>query len=245
MGNDCVRICLWSGPRNISTALMYAFAQRPDTRVYDEPLYAHYLVRTPARDYHPGADDIIATMENDGALVVRDLILGNDAAPVLFFKHMTHHLVDLDWSFLDQTVNVILTRDPLEMLPSYAQQVAQPTLRDVGYARHLELLAYLRARGQEPPVLDSRQTLLNPRGVLRALCARIGIAFDERMLAWPAGARPEDGIWARYWYDSVHRSTGFQPYRPKTTPFPDHLRPLLAECRPLYAQLAELAISAE
>ena len=119
------------------------------------------------------------------------------------------------------------------MLPSYAQNVAQPTLYDVGYAQHIELLAYLRSLGQEPPVLDSRLTLLNPRGVLSQLCTQIGIPFDEAMLSWPAGPRSFDGAWAPYWYASVHRSTGFQPYQPKGgASFPDHLRPLLAECRP-------------
>lgn len=238
------RICLWSGPRNISTALMYSFAQRGDTAVFDEPLYAHYLSKTPARDYHPGAKEVIATMENDGEKVVRDLILGNQDAPVLFFKHMTHHLNDLDWGFMRQTVNVILTRDPVDMLPSYARQVAQPALHDVGYALHLALLDYLRIIGQEPPVLDSRQTLLNPRGVLRKLCDQIGVSFDEAMLSWQAGARPEDGSWAKYWYHSLHRSTGFQPYAPKTEPFPEQLRPLLAECQPYYDKLAALAIQA-
>ena len=238
------RICLWSGPRNISTALMYSFAQRADTAVFDEPLYAHYLSKTAAREYHPGAEQVIAEMENDGEKVVRDLILGNHDAPVLFFKHMTHHLNDLDWGFMQQTVNIILTRDPYDMLPSYAKQVEQPALHDVGYALHLELLDYLRGIGQNPPVLDSKQTLLNPRGVLAKLCAQIGIPFDEAMLSWPAGARPEDGSWAKYWYHAVHRSTGFQKYSRKEEEFPEHLRPLLTECQPYYDQLSALAIQA-
>ena len=238
------RICLWSGPRNISTALMYSFAQRTDTAVFDEPLYAHYLSKTAARDYHPGAEEVIATMENDGERVVQELILGNCDAPVLFFKQMTHHLNDLDWGFMRQTVNIILTRDPVEMLPSYAKQVEQPALYDVGYALHLELLDYLQSIGQTPPVLDSKQTLLNPRGVLMKLCEQIGIPFDEAMLSWEAGARPEDGSWQKYWYHALHRSTGFQPYQPKTEPFPDHLRPLLAECQPYYEKLVALAIQA-
>lgn len=237
------RICLWSGPRNISTALMYSFAQRADTAVFDEPLYAHYLSKTPAREYHPGAAQVIAEMENDGEKVVRDLILGDHEAPVLFFKHMTHHLNDLDWGFMRQTVNIILTRDPYDMLPSYAKQVKQPALHDVGYALHLELLDYLHGIGQNPPVLDSKQTLLNPRGVLTQLCAQIGIPFDEAMLSWPAGARPEDGSWAQYWYHAVHRSTGFQQYSRKGE-FPEALRPLLAQCQPYYEKLSALAIQA-
>ncbi|MCA9930755.1 MAG: hypothetical protein KC419_19855, partial [Anaerolineales bacterium] len=134
--------------------------------------------------------------------------------------------------------------DPVEMLPSYAKQVSQPTLRDVGYAQHIELLDYLKSLGQDPPILDGRETLRNPHSVLTQLCERIGIPFEEVMLSWPPGARPEDGIWAQYWYDSVHRSTGFQPYTPKAEPFPEGLRPLLAQCQPYYDQLAKLAITA-
>ena len=244
MNTKTHRICLWSGPRNISTALMYSFAQRPDTTVYDEPLYAHYLSRTPARGYHPGAERVIAEMENDGEVVVRELILGDQPTPVAFFKHMTHHLLNLDWSFLDQTVNVMLTRDPIDMLPSYGAVVETPTLGDVGYAAHVELLDYLRELGQEPPVLDSKQVLLNPPKVLGELCERIGIEFKEEMLNWEAGPRPEDGSWAEFWYASVHRSTGFAPYRPKNTPFPEHLEPLLEEARPYYEKLRALAIQA-
>jgi hypothetical protein len=223
---------------------MYAFAQRADTTVVDEPLYAHYLSTTDADEYHPGADEVIASQENDGALVVRDVILGSYDTPVLFIKNMTHHLANLDWGFMPQTVNVILTRDPYEMLPSYVKNVATPTMRDVGYAGHIELLKYLRGLGQEPPVLDGMQVLLNPHYVLGELCERIGIPFDETMLSWKAGAREEDGVWGKYWYEHVWRSEGFGEYRPKSNPFPEHLKPLLAECQPYYEQLAALAIKA-
>lgn len=242
--SDPIRINVWSGPRNISTALMYSFAQRPDTTVVDEPLYGYYLSHFPARKYHPGAEEVIATMENDGAKAIQNVILGDYKTPVVFFKNMTHHLPELDWSFMQETVNVLLTRDPYDMLPSYAKNVATPTMIDVGYAAHIELLEYLRTIGQEPPVLEAKQVLLNPRKVLTELCGRIGITFDARMLSWAAGARPEDGSWAKYWYGSVHRSTGFQPYKPKSEPFPEKLRPLLAECQPYYEQLAALAIEA-
>lgn len=241
---SALRICLWSGPRNISTALMYSFAQRSDTVVYDEPLYAHYLSKTPARDYHPGADEVIRTMENDGEKVVRDLILGYHPKPVAFFKHMTHHLHQLDLTFLSQTVNVLLTRDPVEMLPSFAVQIKKPNLGDVGYKAHIELLNYLHSIGQTPPVLDSKQVLHNPRKVLGELCQNIGIPFQEAMLSWKAGARPEDGTWAKYWYQSVHHSTGFGKYSQKSEPFPESLKPLLEECIPLYEQLSRLAIKA-
>ena len=244
MSKKVVRICLWSGPRNISTALMYSFAQRDDTVVYDEPLYAHYLSKTPARGYHPGAEEVIATMENDGEKVVRDLILGDQPKPVAFFKHMTHHLVNLDLDFLSETVNVLLTRDPVDMLPSFATQIENPSLRDVGYKLHIELLNQLQSIGQDPPVLVSKQILLNPKKVLSELCERIGIPFQEAMLSWKAGARPEDGSWAKFWYKSLHQSTGFGKYIQKSEPFPEVLKPLLEECKPYYEQLSTVAIKA-
>jgi hypothetical protein len=184
-------------------------------------------------------------MESNSEKVVADIILGPQPTPIAFFKQMTHHLVDLDQSFLARTVNVMLTRHPRDMLPSYAEQVSKPTLRDVGYKLQMDLMQYLQSLGQEPPVLDSEATLHNPRGVLQKLCDRIGIPFDEAMLSWTAGARPEDGIWAKYWYASVHRSTGFQPYEPKTEPFPEHLKPLFDECMPYYVALANEAIRVE
>jgi hypothetical protein len=233
------RICLWSGPRNISTALMYSFAQRGDTTVVDEPLYAHYLSQTEASDYHPGAEEVLEAQECDGQKVVESVIFGAYDTPVVFFKQMTHHLVELDWSFLKHTVNIILTRDPHDMLPSYAKQVHAPTLADTGYAQHVELFDYLRGLGQDPPVINSREVLDDPANALRRLCERVDIPFDPSMLRWEPGSRPEDGVWARYWYHNVHRSTGFQPYRPKAEPFPEHLKPLLEECLPYYRKLME------
>ncbi|NJN83583.1 MAG: sulfotransferase family protein [Caldilineaceae bacterium] len=223
---------------------MYSFAQRLDTRVYDEPLYAHYLSTTDARSYHPGADDVIAAQENDGARVVSDLLLGPSDRPVLFFKNMTHHLVGLDWSFLTQLTNVLLTREPAAVIASYAKNIHDVTMRDTGFADQSALLDYLEAHGQTPPILDSQEVLKNPRAVLRQLCERIGIAFDEVMLTWPAGPRAEDGVWAKYWYANVHASTGFLPSAASTPTVPDHLQPLLAACQPHYERLAALAIRA-
>jgi len=244
MSKDTIRICLWSGPRNISTALMYSFAQRDDTVVYDEPLYAHYLSKTPARAYHPGAEEVIATMENDGEKVIRDLILDEQPKPVAFFKHMTHHLLDLDPSFLSRTVNILLTRDPVDMLPSFEKRIDNLPLGDVGYKSLIELLNVLRSRGQDPPVLDSNQVLLNPKKVLGELCDRIGIPFQEAMLRWEAGPRPEDGSWSKYWYKTLHQTTGFEKPLQKTEPFPEALKPLLEECQPYYEQLSAIAIQA-
>ncbi len=235
-----LRICLWSGPRNVSTALMYAFAQRRDTRVVDEPLYAHYLRVSGAR--HPGYRDVLAAQDPDGEHVVRDTILGAVDRPVVFFKQMAHHLVELDLAFLERTVNVLLTRDPRDMLPSLVNQVPVPTLADTGLARQCELVAWLRDRGQDPPILDARELLRDPAEVLAQLCAQLGIAFDDGMLSWPAGPIPEDGVWAPHWYHNVHRSTGFGPYREKRAALDPALEAVYAECKPWYERLYASAL---
>ena len=153
-----LRINLWSGPRNVSTALMYAFAQRDDTRVLDEPLYAHYLRISDAE--HPGAQEVIDAMIGDGARVVQEVILGPCDRPVLFMKQMAHHLIELDRGFLAQTTNILLIRDPEQMLPSLAQTLAKPTLRDTGLAMQSALYQQLLDLGQQPVVLDAKQVLL-------------------------------------------------------------------------------------
>jgi hypothetical protein len=155
----------------------------------------------------------------------------------VFFKQMAHHLVELEHGFLARTRNVILTRDPEAMLTSLIENVPEPTLRDTGYAAQTALLRELRALDQEPPVLVAHEILMDPRRVLTRLCDDLSIAFDPAMLAWRAGPRPEDGVWARHWYASVHRSSGFQPYRKKSARVPDRLQPLLEECRQHYAEL--------
>jgi hypothetical protein len=235
-----LRLNLWSGPRNVSTALMYSFAQRPDTRVVDEPLYAHYL-RVSGAD-HPGRDDVLRAQVQDGERVVRDQILGPVDRPVVFFKQMTHHLVELDRGFLGRCTNVLLIRDPREMLPSLSVQLPRAELRDTGYAAATDLYEQLKELGQDPPVLEAAALLQNPRGVLTELCRRVGLAFDPRMLAWEPGARPEDGVWAPHWYHNVHRSRGFDAYAPKREAFPARLEPLLAACLPHYERLSARAI---
>ena len=235
-----LRICLWSGPRNVSTALMYSFAQRADTRVVDEPLYGHYLRVSDAR--HPGREEVLQAMQTDGEQVVREKLLGPCDRPVLFMKQMAHHLTELDLGFLEHTTNVLLIRDPADMLRSLARQLPNPRLRDTGMAVQHELLERLISLGQDPPVLEARQLLLDPPGVLAQLCERLGLDFDPAMLRWPAEPRPEDGVWARHWYHDVHRSTGFAPYREKTDPVAEHLEKVLEECRPHYEALFRRAL---
>lgn len=221
---------------------MYSFRQRPDTRVVDEPLYAHYLRVSGAR--HPGRDEVLRAQDADGERVVRDVILGPCDRPVLFVKQMAHHLVDLDLGFLAASINVILIREPGEMLRSLVHQIPEPRLADTGLAKQSELLSALKRQGQEPPVLDAKELLLNPAGILSRLCRRLGLPFDEAMLSWPPGPRVEDGVWAPYWYRNVHRSTGFRPYSPSRGSLPADLEPLLAECRPHYEMLYRCALRA-
>ena len=237
-----MRICLWSGPRNISTALMYSFAQRADTCVVDEPLYAHYLTARPEQQArHPSAGEILAAQHADAGRVVA-WMLGPQPRPVAFFKQMTHHLTGVDRGWLAEVRNVILTRDPRDMLPSYDAVIEQPTLADVGYADHTELAAELDARGIDYAVVDSRRVLEDPAKQLGRLCDWLGLPRDTGMLAWEAGARAEDGVWAPHWYASVHRSTGFAPYRPKTEPLAPHLHALYEEALPHYRALLARAL---
>lgn len=237
-----LRIHMWSGPRNISTAMMYAFRQRPDTHVIDEPLYAHYLARVDAG--HPGTAEVLVHMEQDGEKVIRDQILGPCPQPVLFIKHMTHHLVDIHWDFMSGGRHFLLIRDPWEMLPSLARILDHPTLPDTGLALHVQLFHYLRSIGQDPLVVDARELLLSPAAVLRSLCNRLGLTFTDAMLHWPAGPKPEDGVWAKYWYTSAHAAAGFNSWRPQYQPLPGHCESLYAECKPYYDELFQHAIKA-
>jgi hypothetical protein len=236
-------ICLLSGPRNVSTALMYSFAQRADVRVIDEPLYGHYL-RVSGAD-HPGRDEVLAAMNCDGDAVMRALLERQERARSrrLFIKHMAHHLIDLELDFLMQTSNVFLIRDPREMLPSLTHQLPDAQLADTGLQYQWQLFSDLASAGVSSAVLDSRELLLDPAGVLTTLCEHLGLEFSASMLRWQAGPRTDDGVWAPHWYSAVHKSAGFEPYRPKTG-FPKRLEPLLAECKPWYDNLFNSAIRA-
>ncbi len=236
-------ICLWSGPRNVSTALMYSFAQRSDTRVVDEPLYGHFL--RVSGTMHPGRDEVLATVNCDGDAVMRDLLANeSDTGPdLLFMKQMAHHLVNVDRNFMQETENIFLVRDPQQMLPSLTVQMPHAQIQDTGLETQWRLYRELLDLGQRPAILDSRELLLDPAVVLEKLCAHLEIPYTDVMLSWPAGPRPEDGIWAPHWYHALHKSTGFSPYVEKTD-FPEELEPLLAECKPWYEKLIDHAIRA-
>lgn len=206
------RIVMWSGPRNISTAMMRAFENRPDCVVSDEPFYACYLARTGID--HPMREDILETMEADYDRIAARLSGPNpDGAALWYQKHMTHHMLDgdsLDWA--RDAVNCFLIRDPFRVVASYARKRENPTLDDIGLAREAALFREtIASTGIAPPVLEADDVLRDPEGALRALASASGIAFDPAMLSWPAGRRDSDGVWADHWYAAVERSTGFQP----------------------------------
>ena len=223
---------------------MYSFAQRGDTRVIDEPLYGHYL-RVSDAD-HPGRNEVMASMSCDGDAVMTELLQRpvEDSANLLFLKQMAHHLVDIDREFLDRTENILLIRDPGEMLQSLTLQLPHAGLADSGLAIQWQLYLNLVENGQQPAIIDSRELLSDPAGVLTRLCQYLDIEFDTAMLSWPAGRRKEDGLWEKYWYQAVHKSTGFAPYQSKP-PCPEALRNLLDECQPYYDLLFNHALRAQ
>ena len=209
-----LRINVWSSPRNLSTALMYSFRQRADTTVVDEPLYAHWLNETGS--VHPGRDEVLASQDTDGDRVVRDVILGHYDTAVVVFKQMAKHLGRIDRDFLTACRNVLLTRDPHDMITSFQRQVPQVGLHETGFPELVELLDHVLASDATPIVVDSSVLLRDPPAVLAELCRRLGLEADPAMLEWPPGPKPEDGVWARYWYEAVWASTGWQPHRPKS-----------------------------
>ena len=233
-----LRIAMWSGPRNISTALLRSWGNRPDTAVCDEPLYAHYLARTGLD--HPGASEVIAAHEPDWRKVVA-FLLGPvpGGKPVFYQKQMAHHLlpaIDRDW--IGGLTNAFLIREPRAMIPSLAKILPNPDAEATGLPQQVEIFDWVRSQtGTTPPVIDARDVLDDPRGTLGRLCAALGVPFSESMLSWPPGRRATDGVWARYWYDGVEQTTTFQPYAPKNEPLPEHLRGLLDVCQNHYEAL--------
>ena len=231
---------MWSGPRTISTAMMRAWGNRPDTIVCDEPLYAHYLLKTSAP--HPGADEVIAHHETDWRKVVQWLTGPVPGSKSIFYqKHMTHHLLpEIDRGWLDHLTHAFLIRDPHEMLVSLAKTIAKPTLRDTGLPQQVEVFELVRRRiGRVPPVVDASDVLRDTRRMLSRLCEALEVPFIDSMLSWPAGPRQTDGVWAKHWYGKVEQSTTFEPFKQTNEPVPDRLRPLINECLRHYLALAE------
>lgn len=233
-----IRIAMWSGPRNVSTALMRSFGNRPDTVVVDEPFYAHYLHATGLA--HPGRDEVIARHETDWRRVAAALHAPlPEGSTVHYQKQMSHHLLPhMGRQWLQGLRHAFLIRDPREMLLSLDQKLDRICIEDTGLPQQVEIFESFAARdGTPPPVVDAADLLRDPGGVLAALCARLGLAFDPHMLSWPAGPRPTDGVWARHWYEQVERSTGFTPWRRRAGELGPELAAVEAACRPLYERL--------
>jgi Sulfotransferase domain len=204
-----VRLAVWSGPRNISTALMRSWENRPDCRVVDEPLYAYYLAETGLN--HPAREEVIAAGERSWQAVVDELTAPVDG--IYYQKHMTHHLIpQLPREWIGALTNVLLIRDPGEVVASYVRSRADVEAADIGLVQQGELYDQL---GGATPVIDAADFLRDPEGHLRWLCDYVEVDFTPAMLHWAPGPRPSDGVWAPHWYKAVRASTGFEPYRPR------------------------------
>ena len=243
-----VRIAMWSGPRNISTAMMRAFGARADCAVSDEPFYAAYLTATGL--IHPLRDEVMRSQPTDWRAVA-DALTGPtpDDKPIWYQKHMTHHMVaGFGREWIKACANVFLIRAPEAVLASYHRVRDDFTLDEIGLPTQVEL--FFRAGdklGHTPPVLEGQDVLADPRGMLRALCRACGIVFSEKMLAWPRGKRASDGVWAPVWYEAVENSEGFAPPRREARfeDLPDALKPIAEAARPLYEALARHRLRGE
>ncbi|WP_299413828.1 HAD family hydrolase [uncultured Sulfitobacter sp.] len=230
-----MRIAMWSGPRNLSTAMMYSFGARGDFSVMDEPFYAPYLHVTGAD--HPMAAQIIATHETDPHRIADTC--GGSGTPHLYMKHMPHHMLDgfpMDWA--GDCVNVHLIRHPARVIASYAAKRESPTLEDIGFVQQTEVFDRLGG-----VVIDSTDIRANPELMLKKLCDAIGLSFDRAMLQWPVGPHPDDGIWAAHWYGAVHKSTGFAGVEGPLPDVPDVLKPVLEAALPYYQGLHQRRLS--
>lgn len=217
---------------------MRSWGNRPDTVVIDEPFYAFYLRKTGKP--HPGAAEVLSACETDPRGVIETLLAPLPPGKTIFYqKQMAHHLLPgIDQSWLDRVSNCFLIRDPAEVITSYIRKNEEPTLEDLGFARQIDLFRSVRQKtGAIPPVLDAADVLRAPGKMLARLCGAVGVEFDEAMLSWPAGFRETDGVWAKYWYAEVAKSTGFQPYKPKAESVPARLRERHEQCRKFYDEL--------
>lgn len=230
-----MRIAMWSGPRNLSTAMMYAFGARSDFTVMDEPFYAAYLKATGSD--HPMSAEIVAAHQTDPDRIALDCM--QQGAPHIYMKHMPHHMLpDFPLAWAGDCINIHLIRHPARVIASYAAKREAPTLDDIGFVQQTEL--YNRLGGI---VIDSTDIRADPEGMLRALCGAIGLAFDPAMLGWPAGPRAEDGIWAKHWYNAVHKSTGIAGAEGMLPEIPHSLQPVLDAALPHYLGLHRARLS--
>jgi hypothetical protein len=234
-----LRLAMWSGPRNVSTAFMRSWENRPDTVVVDEPFYAHYLLATGVD--HPGRAEVLAHHETDWRRVVESLLAPLPPGVMVFYqKQMSHHLLPhMGREWLGSVTHAFLVRDPAPMLASLDEKLGNFELEATGLPQQVEIFDFVRrSTGRVPPVVDAADLMAAPEPMLRALCSSLGIPFSECMLSWPAGPRATDGVWAKYWYERVERSTGFEPAEAAAVPqLRGRLAELEAQCRPLYEHL--------
>ncbi len=233
-----LRIAMWSGPRNISTAMMRAFENRPDTEVWDEPMYGHYLFRTGIA--HPGAEEIIADQGTDWESIA-ERCLGDapNNSPVFYQKHMTMHLLpEMNQDWVRGLTNCFLIRQPDQVVASYGAVRPDLTLDDLGFIQQAKLFDYvIKTTSTMPMVIDSKDFLLDPDAMLRAMCSQLDIPFRTEMIAWPEGKRDSDGVWGKYWYDSVWKSTGFAEYEEKPLNLNPEMQQIADQAEPYYQVL--------
>jgi len=216
MTQDVIRVAMWSGPRNISTAMMRAWENRADTAVVDEPFYACYLSKSGV--VHPMQNDVLASQATEWQRVIEGTLSAplQEGQTVQYQKHMTLHMIDeIDPVWFSSLRHAFLIRHPAEVVFSYAKKRDAVTAADVGFQRQRELFEMVCALGTTPPVIESNDVLKDPSDTLGKLCDALRISFDPAMLQWPAGRRDTDGVWAAHWYQNVEQSTGFAPYSKK------------------------------
>ncbi len=238
--NIAQNIAMWSGPRNISTAMMYAFAARGDCQVWDEPFYAWYLKITGLD--HPLRGKIIAAGITNADEIIT--LCTEPRSKLHYQKHMTQHMLkNLDRSWITDVNNAFLIRSPEQVLASYNQKRQQVSLADIGYAQQLEIFNQVADHtGTAPPVIDSDKFLQDPQTGLQNLCTVLNIPFSKSMLSWPAGPKSYDGIWAKHWYNAAHQSTGFASPAPKQIILPEGLQKIADQARPIYEKLRQFAL---
>ena len=239
-----MNIAMWSGPRNLSTAMMYSFGARDDCAVWDEPFYAAYLAISGLE--HPMGKETMAAGETD-PLKVSERCKAPHAsgAPLFYQKHMTHHMLpEMPRDWFGSVRHVFLVRHPARVLASYAKKRANPTLDDIGFRQQAEIYAELTADGHRPIVIDSYDIRQSPEKMLRQLCTELDISYDPKMISWPAGGHPDDGAWAPHWYGAVHASTGFAGAEGDLPILPASLQSVHDAALPFYETMKAKALSA-
>lgn len=238
-----MNIAMWSGPRNLSTAMMYSFGARQDCAVWDEPFYAAYLARSGLE--HPMGDEIIAAGEVDPAKVAKACQAPHVSGKSVFYqKHMTHHMIDgIPRGWFGDVKHVFLIRHPARVLASYAKKREGPNLQDIGFMQQVDIFNEVKALGQPVLVVDSFDIRQDPEAMLRKLCAAIGLEYDPAMCRWPVGGHADDGVWAAHWYDAVHKSTGFAGAEGDLPELPSELHSVLEAALPYYETMRSEALS--